>query len=264
MRICSLIIGFVCTAGIATGALALDPSRPISPDSEPGDALRVGAQAYLSGDKQRAATALEVAAEKGHPLAQWKLGKMYASGDGVAEDDAKAFNLFRQIANQHAGDNPNAPMASVVSNAFVELGNYYRSGLESAGIQRNFSQALDLFTHAATYFGDPDAQYNLARMYLDGEGVSRDPSRAAKWLSLAARKNHVPSQALLGDMLLRGGEVPARPELGMMWLIIAKEHAEPKDRDWVLGLHFQARERLSPEIYSHAEALARDWMKRGG
>ena len=33
-------------------------------------------------------TALQYAAEGGHPIAQWKLGRMYARGDGVAQDEA--------------------------------------------------------------------------------------------------------------------------------------------------------------------------------
>ena len=37
-------------------------------------------------------TALQYAAEGGHPIAQWKLGRMYADGDGVARDDLRAFD----------------------------------------------------------------------------------------------------------------------------------------------------------------------------
>src|SRR5690606_33371920 len=127
MRIFSafvLLLSVVC----AGPAFALDPSLP---DAAPREALREGLQAYFNGDKKRAATALEIAANEGHPLAQWKLGKMYAQGDGIGEDDAKAFDLFRRLASQHADDNPHTAMASVVANAFVELGNYYRRGLES-------------------------------------------------------------------------------------------------------------------------------------
>lgn len=259
MRIARAFLLAMMAGLLAAPALALDPSLP---EATPREALREGLQAYFNGDKKRAATALEVAANEGHPLAQWKLGKMYAQGDGIGEDDAKAFDLFRRLASQHADDNPHTAMASVVANAFVELGNYYRRGLESAGVQKNAGQAVNLFTHAAVYFGDPEAQFYLARMYLDGEGVSRDPGRAIKWLGLAARKNHVPSQAMLGDLLLHGGEVPARPELGMMWLIVAKENAAPEDRDWVLGLHFQAIEKLDRDTLKRAGDMAADWMKR--
>ena len=45
-----------------------------------------------------------------------------------------------------------------------------------------------MFGYAASYFGDPDAQYRLGRMYLDGNGALKEPKQAARWLSLAARK----------------------------------------------------------------------------
>jgi len=38
-------------------------------------------------------SALQYAAEGGHPIAQWKLGRMYANGDGVAQDDVRASNI---------------------------------------------------------------------------------------------------------------------------------------------------------------------------
>ncbi len=47
------------------------------------DALRAGMREYNAGDKQGAARALEYAAGQGHALALWKLGRMYADGDGV-------------------------------------------------------------------------------------------------------------------------------------------------------------------------------------
>src|SRR5882757_8925589 len=64
-------------------------------------------------------TSLQYAAESGHPVAQWKLGRMYANGDGVTQDDLRAFEYFSRIANAHAVDSPSAPQATIVANAFV-------------------------------------------------------------------------------------------------------------------------------------------------
>ena len=63
-------------------------------------------------------TALGYAAEGG-AVAQWKLGQMYADGDGVIQDDVRAFEYFSRIANAHAEDSPSAPEAAIVANAFV-------------------------------------------------------------------------------------------------------------------------------------------------
>ena len=54
---------------------------------------------------------------------------MYADGDGVAQDDLRAFDYFSRIANPHAEDSPSAPQAGVVANAFVALGRYYLKGI---------------------------------------------------------------------------------------------------------------------------------------
>ena len=67
-------------------------------------------------------TALEYAAANGQAEAGWKLARMYADGDGVREDDLRAFEYFRGIADAHAEEPPGTPQARFVANAFVALG----------------------------------------------------------------------------------------------------------------------------------------------
>lgn len=247
----------------APAARALDPSLPLAADASPVDAFRMGAEAYNVGDLQSAFNAFQYAASKGHAIAQWKLGKMYASGDGVPEDDYMAFQMFSRIADQHADDNPYTPSARVVADAFVNLATYYKNGIANAGIKPDPGRAVDLFTHAATYFGDAAAQYNLARIYLDGDGVQPDPGRAARWLSLAARKNHVAAQATLGQLLIYGDGVRQMPEKGYMWLMVARENASPEERDWILVLDHRASQVLSMEQKAAAAGLAEKWLTKG-
>ncbi len=128
-------------------------------------------------------------------MAAWKLGEMYASGDGVKEDDLKAFEYYSQIVREHGEDRPDAPDAPFVSSAFVALGSYYLNGIDGA-VPKNESRARQIFTHAASYFGDADAQYELGRMYQ--ENNSR---MAVRWYNLAALKGHVGAQARLGETL---------------------------------------------------------------
>lgn len=246
----------------AAPVLNLDPSQPLRPVDDTADAFRRGAEYYNGGDLDAAFAAFTEAAEQGHAVAQWKVGKMYADGEGIPEDDYKAFQMFSQIADAHAEDNPYSPVARVVADAFVNLGNYYKDGIADSIIKPDFSRALDLFTHAATYFGDADAQYQLARMYLDGSGVTPDASRAARWLNLAARKNHVGAQATLGDMLIYGHGVRAMPIEGYMWLQVAKQNATPSQRDWVLSLEHRARTVLSEEQQQTAAQMADQWLQQ--
>ena len=154
-------------------------------------------------------TSLQYAAEGGHPIAQWKLGRMYADGEGVAQDDLRAFDYFSRIANQHAEDSPSAPQAGVVANAFVALGRYYLNGIPNSKVKSDPDRAREMFSYAASYFGNADAQYDLARLYLKSAGSSRDDFRyGARWLGLAAQKGQHQAQAMLGQMLFNGDQLP--------------------------------------------------------
>jgi exopolysaccharide production negative regulator len=259
-----LAAGLAAAVLAAPPAFALDPSLPLAADASPIDAFKMGAELYSSGDHQSAFNAFEYAASKGHAIAQWKLGKMLADGDGVPEDDYKAFQMFSAIADQHADDNPYTPVARVVASAFVNLGNYYKTGIANSGVKPDVGRAVDLFTHAATYFGDADAQYNLAMIYMNGDGVEPDPVRAVRWLGLAARKNHVPAQAALGEVLVFGTGVHPLPEKGYMWIVVARENATPENRDRVLALDHRASQVLTDEQMAIGTELAKSWLANKG
>jgi len=204
------------------------------------DALRSGMREYNAGDKEGAVRALEYAAGQGHALALWKLGRMYADGDGVPRDDLKAFEYFSQIADDNTDDAPEAPNSGVVANAFTALGSYFLDGIKGTYVRANPERAYDMFNYAASYFGDSNAQYNLARLYLDGTGVETDPRQAARWFNLAAEKGHRPAQALLGNLLVNGVGVPRQPVKGLTWLALARGGATgPKD-GWIVDLYEKA------------------------
>ncbi len=265
MRIFEYVFVCVAVMCVAAGpASALDPSRTVEKTATPSETFRLGAQAYHKGDLTSAFNAFTKAAEQGHAVAQWKLAKMYADGEGVKEDDYKAFQIFSKIADAHADDDPFAPVSSVVADAFVRIAGYYRTGIAAAGIKPDMTRALGLLRHAALYFGDAEAQYEVGHMYLVGEGVPANPAQAARWLELAARKNHVAAQATLGDMLVYGHGIPPMPERGYMWLLVAKENASPKERDWVLSLVHRAEAVLDDNQETGAEQGAQTWLAANG
>jgi hypothetical protein len=105
---------------VAPTALAPEPGLPAA--NSAFQAFRTGTQAYLAGEKQKAVKELGYAAEKGHALATWKLGRMYAEGDGVKRNDLKAFQYFSRLASDNADISPYSPQARFVSNAFVAVG----------------------------------------------------------------------------------------------------------------------------------------------
>ena len=90
---------------------------------------------------------------------------MYADGDGVVQDDLRAFEYFRRIADTHAEDSPSAPQAAIVANAFVALGRYYLTGIPNSSIKADPERARKMFSYAASYFGDADARLYLKESY---------------------------------------------------------------------------------------------------
>lgn len=164
-------------------------------------------------------SALESDAAAGRPLALWQLGTMYENGEGVDKDPVKAFGYFAQIANQHADTAPRGLEADIVANSFVKLGEYFRIGVPEAGVSQNPAEYHRMLMHAATYFGDAEAQYRVGMLYQQEEGLGLSPMLSARWLQSAAHKGHCLAQAQLGTLLFNGMEgYEPRPAEGLMWL----------------------------------------------
>ncbi|WP_417581669.1 tetratricopeptide repeat protein [Pelagibacterium sp.] len=207
----------------------------------------------LSGDNL--VSALEGAADAGQPIALWQLGTMYETGAGVQKDPAKAFQYFSRIANENADAPPSSLDADIVAQSFVKIGDYYLHGVPDAGIPEDASRGHTLLMHAATYFGDADAQFKVGMLYLDPDGFGVNPLQGARWLSLAARKGHSGAQARLGEMLVVGNGIEAQPVEGLMWLNIAYRSAlGTSDEGWIRELTEGAMAQVDP---AQAEAAVR-------
>jgi uncharacterized protein len=202
-------------------------------------------------------SALEDAAEAGQPMALWQLGLMYESGEGVEQDRGKAFAYFSQIANEHADAAPRSVEADIVAQSFVKVGEYYREGLPEAGIPKDQEYSNRLMMHAASYFGDADAQYRVGKIYLEDEAVGANSLQSARWLSLAARKGHAAAQAQLGELLFNGEGIAADPVEGLMWLTVASRRAAgTPDEQWIQGMLNDAMSVATPEQRLQAIELA--------
>lgn len=167
-------------------------------------------------------SALESDAAAGRPLALWQLGSMYEHGEGVDKDLVKAFGYYSQIAIQHADTAPKGLEADIVARSFVKLGDYYRVGAPELGLRQDEGEYHRMLMHAATYFGDAEAQYRIGLLYQTEEGLGQSPTLSARWLQKAASKGHCLAQAQLGNLLFNGMETyPPRPAEGLMWLNVA-------------------------------------------
>lgn len=212
------------------------------------EAFNMARNLYRRGEKTEAMSVLQFAANQGHIGARWMIGRMYARGEGVAPDDYKAFEYFRDIvASANVEDMDDTPEqrqnAAYISHALVQLGSYYREGIPGSNVKPNPQLAISLYSRAAYNFGDPSAQFNLAMMYLEGNGTEKDPKRAMQLFHNAAKKGHGPSRALLGHMMFKGEVGKRQPELGLAWMGLARQSAEASgeaDAQWIIDLHEKA------------------------
>lgn len=202
---------------------------------------------------------LQYAAEGGDPVAQWKLGWMYAEGNGVAQNDLLAFDYFSRIANAHGKISPSAPEAQIVANAFVVLGRYYLTGIPNSKITSDPERAREMFSYAASYFGNADVQYDLARLYLKAT-TPREFTIGGRGLGLAAQRGQHPAQALLGQMLFDGNCLPPQRARGLMWLTLACESAGPEE-SWIKESYNQPMASAFASDRAKARQMMRRWLK---
>jgi len=239
---------------------AVQPGLGVAPARlEAFQAFQKGTQLLRDGFAKEAVKELEYAARNGEPRAAWKLGRMYADGVGVKQNDVRAMEYFRDIADGYADEAPGTAEARIVALAFVSLGNYYRTGIPNSDVKPNAVRAYEIFRYAATFFGDPDAQYRLGRMYLDGQGTAKSPKQAARWLWVAANKKQYEAQAVFGAMLFKGDGVPRRGPEGLMWLTLARDAASPQET-WITDLYAAAMKQATVDELAAAEVLLERWL----
>lgn len=238
-------LGFAAAlSGLCTVSLTLpaQAQTAIEAAQELADMLD-NATMNLSGDN--VVSALQDGAEAGTPIALWQLGLMYESGVGVEKDPARAFQYFSQIANDNADEPPRSRDADIVAQSFVKLGDYYLNGAPDAGISPDPALSYKYLYHAAAYFADADAQYQL---FVAEQALGYPLVHSARWLKRAADKGHPAAQARLGALLVSGEEIVAQPVQGLMLLMLASNDAVgTPDEAWI-------RELADPILHSASGA----------
>lgn len=169
--------GIPAKAIVAAAGLAL-LSLPAAADYEDG------VNAALSGDFETAFREFTIAAEEGLDLAQYNLGILYFTGQGVEQDYEAAFRWTEAAALQgHAA-------------AQLNLGSLYYFG---NGVPEDRDQAVEWYGNSAMG-GNAAAAYTLAAMYRDGDHVDRDPVLAHAWAAWAVRFDHPEAGAMMEEL----------------------------------------------------------------
>jgi TPR repeat protein len=210
--------------------------------------------------------ALEEAARSGNAEALWRLGRIYADGEGVPQNHLRAFEYFRALTEIPAAsdvEDAGKAKARFVAEGFIAVGRYYLTGIDNSDITPDPARARNMFSYAATFFADPVAQYELGRMYLDGVGGAKDLKLAARWLYQSAVKGDYHARAAFGSLLLKGGPgVPRDGAMGLTWLKLAAE-AAPAGQIWIAELYNNAAKKASRQEREAAEAYVKQLRESG-
>jgi uncharacterized protein len=153
-------------------------------------------------DKGEFATAFQLyrqIAREGHPAAQFRLGDMYAQGQGVDEDPDQAMEWFKLSAGQGYALAQNA------------LGDIYAAGKT---VPRDVVAAESWYRRAAVQ-GEAKSQYSIGVMHAIGVGLPRNMFLAYMWFELSAALGDVNGAAarermefvMTDDELVRGQEL---------------------------------------------------------
>lgn len=191
-----------------------------------------GLRALRENDVPGALSALQYSAEGGHVGAMWKLARIYSDGILVDLDIGRAVGFYEQIIVRHGNIGRFDRFARLVSDSMVALGRLHTTDGFEPDVSYDPRRAAGLLRHAATFFGDPNAQYELALLYIDGTAGEQSPTMAARWLTLAARKDHKGAQTLLGEMLWKGEGIKRRPVQGLTWMMLANGSSEEGSDGW--------------------------------
>src|SRR5690606_24170825 len=100
--------------------------------------------------------------------------------------------------------------------------------------------------------GLPEAQFQLARMLLAGEGGQANPKQAKKWLNLARKGGHAGAMSVFGDLIFQEGQTAQ----GLAFMTAALDRCPPVDCVWMQQLQEQAFSLASEDERRVAVALA--------
>ncbi len=132
--------------------------------------FREGMDAAKRGDHETALTDWLPLAAQGDIDAQFALGFLYNTGQGVPQDYAQAHKWYLKAAAQgHA-------------TAQVNLGVLYANG---QGVPSDYAQAREWYLKAAAQ-GHARAQVKLGVLYAEGRSVPQDYVFSHMWFNLAA------------------------------------------------------------------------------
>ena len=201
----------------------------------------------VPADHAEAAKWYRMAAEQDHARAASHLGSLYALGHGVPLNQTIALRWISKAAD--LGD-PDAQAA------LDEMGFKKSAAAGEPDLIQGIAAYLRNDRSAAAHHvvplaqqGNPDAQYYLGLMYMNGVGVEQNFQEAFNWYLAAATQGHVAAMHQTGNAYVGGQGVEMDMDKFIYWVEKAQQARRESNRKYVDEL----RQRNDP----HAEAFER-------
>lgn len=248
---------FLTPAGVS----AREQVRFVSPEA----AFEQGLSAHRGGNYALAEQALRFASERGHILGRYGLARLYADSNAPFTNHQRAYELYNSIVVEHSAliDVDDDPRAVYVGKSLTAVAGYVLRGIPQIGLLPNPERAAGYFQEAATFFRDHDAQFELAKLYLAGEGVRPDTRKAVHWLSTLSQAGHPGAQAFLADLYWRGKSgLPKSPDRALALITLAAENAPPHERIWIEDIYQSIYCGLSAGVREGAAGLIASFRHR--
>lgn len=193
---------------------------------------------------------LRTLAEQGNDEAQFKLGYMYYVGQGVKENLNEATKWIHRSAIQ---GNPEAQWQLGVINRgdakeslywYVQAAkqgyiNAVNSICDIIMLSRNYSKALSALRDIGEK-GNPEAQFQLGRLYEKGNDIKQDKKEAAKWYKKvldAAEHGNSQAQTLSGVMYKNGNGVGQDYQKTMEYFLRAIEQRDSTAQYYLASMY---------------------------
>lgn len=214
----------------------------------PDDAMKQGISAFNGGYYELALPAFEALETSKPQIARFYMARIYGDNEGAYTDHGKAFRLYKSLADDLQDVDPDDDsLAPIAAKSLTAVSTYLRNGLPNAGVKPDVEAANRALQRAALTFNDEDAQFELAKVFLRGEGPDisvagfEDPSskiaNGRHWLSRLSQAGHPGAQAFLADLMWRGKFVEKNPTAALNLIDVAVANAPPSERVWIEDIY---------------------------
>jgi len=261
-------------AAILSVALTVAAAAASVTFRSPEDALKQGIAAFNGGYYEIAVPALEAASESNPVVGTYYIARIYSDNEGNFTDHPKAYRIFQKIADELRDVDPDdEQLAPIAAKALTAVSSYLRTGISEIGLKPDVGAADRALQRAALFFNNEDAQFELAKVLLRGEGPDmnlEDGDEESKiengrhWLSRLSQRGHAGAQAFLADLMWRGKYVPKDQIAALNLIDVAVANAPPAERVWIEDIYQNIYCNAGEGVRQQATGRVAEWRNRYG